>query len=377
MTKLVISGYYGFDNIGDEAILQSLIDLFFEFDPNVNITVLSSDPRKTSYQFSYKIKAINRLDPFKIISEIKKSNLFISGGGGLLQDVTSFKSISYYVGLIFLAQNLNIPTMICAQGIGPINYNFNQNIVKKVLNKTNVITVRDVSSMEYLIKLGIDQEKIFVTTDPVITLKPVNNQRASELIAKTGLDPKKPTIGISIRPWKTWYERQLKSFTSVIGQLANKFNTQILIIPFQMSQDYWLCKEAFQCLNLRPADYTTKIGILDYNCTPSEIMGIISQMALVIGMRLHSLIMAAATYVPAIGISYDPKIINFAKQVGFFVIPSITSLQDSDNFANIIIDTWRQRFIIKHQLKLQIPQLYELAKDNIIIAFRYIKNLKT
>ncbi len=116
--RLVLSGYYGFYNVGDEAILQSIIQALHEEDPTLELVVLSNDPDYTRKM--YGVEAVNRWDIRAIYKEIKRSNGLISGGGSLLQDKTSIKSILYYTGIMRIARFLKKPYYIYAQGIGPI-----------------------------------------------------------------------------------------------------------------------------------------------------------------------------------------------------------------------------------------------------------------
>src|SRR5690554_5843293 len=114
MTKIIIAGYYGFDNIGDEAILMSMVKAFKSINKEIEILVLSNNPEKTSKE--YKVKSINRNNLVAFIKELKNCNLFISGGGSLLQDITGWKSIPFYIGQLVLAKIMRKKTVVFAQG---------------------------------------------------------------------------------------------------------------------------------------------------------------------------------------------------------------------------------------------------------------------
>src|SRR5665648_329831 len=127
--KIMISGYYGFNNTGDEAILKSMVGAFKKKIPQIKITVLSRSPLQTSQ--TYQVKAINRLHLIDIMLCLRDTDLFISGGGGLLQDSTGKGwSILYYLGLILVAKIVKVPVMIYAQGIGPVNKQINKKLIK-------------------------------------------------------------------------------------------------------------------------------------------------------------------------------------------------------------------------------------------------------
>ena len=173
MVRIMISGYYGFDNTGDEAILKSMVEAFKKKIPQIKITVLSRNPLQTSR--TYLVEAINRLHLIRIMFCLRNVNLFISGGGGLLQDSTGKGwSILYYLGLILIVKIAQVPVMIYAQGIGPVNKRINKKLIKWILNNVDLITVRDNFSKELLENLGVVKPKIYVNSDPVFLLKRKN-----------------------------------------------------------------------------------------------------------------------------------------------------------------------------------------------------------
>lgn len=368
--KVVISGYYGFGNIGDEAILTSIVDTIRQAKPNTEFVVLSSDPEFTAADLN--VKSINRLNIASVIIELMSADLFISGGGGLMQDVTGPASVAYYGGLVKIAQMLNVNTMVYAQGIGPLNKNFNKNLVKKIFNKVSAITVRDTFSYNDLITMGISKNKIQVTADPALLLDSISKIEADNIFAESGIDPSIPIIGIAIRPWHAWYERQLKAFTSVIYQLAKKYNMQIVLIPFQLSSDLWISREAEICFKTRP-DSDVKITVLERPLSPKEMMGIIGNIKVIIGMRLHALIMAAAQNVPSVGIAYDPKVKHFSNLASFPYIESVTDLQNVENVLMTIENVVSNVETKRNELENNVPKLRELSKQNVNTAVSFLR----
>ena len=133
MGKVLISGYYGFKNFGDEAILSVLVNHLKSKD--ANITVLSSDPEYT--KSVYNVNSINSFDLKQVIKELKKTDILISGGGSLLQDATSLKSLIYYTGIIAVAKLFNKKIIIFAQGIGPVNNKFARLVTRNLLKMCN------------------------------------------------------------------------------------------------------------------------------------------------------------------------------------------------------------------------------------------------
>ena len=193
--KILISGYYGFDNSGDDAILRAIVNDLNNNIENVEITVLSKNPSYT--EKVYKINAVNRFNIKAVIETIKSCDLFISGGGSLLQDVTSTRSLLYYISLMRMAKFFNKKVMVYANGVGPINGRMNRIWTRRILNKVDLITLRDEDSRIFLEELKVDNENIYVTADPVFTLNPTKPDKVINILKKESI-PEKQATGRSI-----------------------------------------------------------------------------------------------------------------------------------------------------------------------------------
>ena len=198
--KICISGYYGFDNFGDEVILSTLVENLKKFKKPPQITVFSSNPKKTAKELG--IESAHSFNLKDILINLAKCDYLISGGGSLLQDVTSKKSLIYYLGIITLSQILGKKTIIFAQGLGPIKNKFLKKLTAKTLKKVKYITVRDEKSIELLNSWGIKAERCY---DPVWNL-------TTEKKEKTNI------VGIQLRSFPTLTDK-------IIEQLANLINT--------------------------------------------------------------------------------------------------------------------------------------------------------
>ncbi len=192
--KVLISGYYGFYNIGDEAILKSIIEALRNEDPNIDIVVLSNDVEYT--KSTYKVNAINRWKLNDIYKELLKCDGLISGGGSLFQDVTSSRSILYYTGIIWLAKLAKKPIFIYAQGVGPIEKKSNRKIVGKFFNKVDYITLRDKESKLLLNSIGVRKD-IEIVPDPVMGFNIENYEFKIDKYFTNN-----DYITVSIRDWK-------------------------------------------------------------------------------------------------------------------------------------------------------------------------------
>lgn len=306
MPRILISGYYGFQNIGDEAILHAILLALRAAVPNLEVTVLSKDPVYTAGQFG--VHSVVRDDLRQVLRCLKEADLLVSGGGGLLQDVTGPKSIIYYLGLAAIARLLGKPVFFYAQGFGPVNTALGKNMVRVVSNRVNAITVRDTDSKEELAALGVTRPPIEVTADPVLGLDPslVDPARGKDILSSLGLDGS-PVAGISVRPWKN-----ANNYIKVLAQAADDLVTlgwQVLLVPMHLPVDLECCRQVKDCMS-GPAFLLEKSS--DY----MDILSLAANLDLAIGMRLHFLIFSSLFGVPMVGIPYDPKINRFLQSIG-------------------------------------------------------------
>lgn len=295
---VMISGYYGFDNSGDDSILKAIVTSLKELKPDINILALSNNPVQT--KSVYGVDSIHRFDFIKIFKKLKYTSLLISGGGSLIQDVTSDKSLAYYLSVIKLALMRRTKVMLYSNGIGPIQNKRNYRKVKKILDKVDLITLREQSSKDELEKIGVSNPNVIVTADPAFTLKPTNDETVNKILRKMGLRTDDEYICISVRPWKNLGKEFEDAVAHVADYVKKTYGLECVIVPMQCPKDTEISKRIA---------IKSKSGVVaPENLTPSEILGLTKRAKLIIGMRLHTLIYAAATNTPIIGLIYDPKI---------------------------------------------------------------------
>ena len=310
--KVVICGYYGFGNCGDEAVLLAIIHSFKKLNPDIRITVLSNAPKTTSEH--YDVTAVQRWNPFRALLVIMSCNVLISGGGSLLQDVTSSKSLMYYLSIIRIALFLRKRVFIYCQGIGPLIEEKNRSRVAKTLSRCSAITVRDDHSAVLLRELGITKD-VEITNDPVMTFDRVSfvGEDINPILKRLGIpsystedgSPKPLMIAI-IRPWGD---------NTHLAPVADFLDSQVLhgwdvlLVPAYFEQDIDILTGIGQIMNRRH-------HILEECLTAQQFITLVSSADCVLSMRLHGLICAMAMEVPMLALSYDPKVEAFMKQAG-------------------------------------------------------------
>lgn len=300
--RILMSGYYGYNNSGDEAILTTIYNNIQKMDKNINITVLSRDPEETRAEYGFQ-DVVSRFDFFKVLSEIKKCDILLSGGGSLLQDTTSTRSLMYYLFIIEWAKIMHKKVMLYANGIGPVSKDKNRKMVKRVVSKADIITLREDDSKKELLSMGIPDDKLFVTADPVFTMEAETRTRSKELLKEAGIPNDKGIIGISVRNWKNDSDFTEK-FACICDRIYEKFDKNIVFIVMHNPNDTNISKRVMEKMK-------NKSYILEKRYYPKEIMGMIGEMDLILSMRLHTLIFATKQRVPIVGFVYDPKINNY------------------------------------------------------------------
>ena len=307
MYKILISGYYGFNNIGDESILRTVVDNLREKLADVEITVLSQDPEQTREQFG--VQAARRMSLWDIFRSVGRCDLLLSGGGSLLQDATSMRSILYYLFILRLAQLLGKQTFIYSQGIGPISAPRNRRLAARVLRRTDGIVVRDGKSRDLLLEIGVPGELVHVTADPVIRVKKADPTLGLEILEREGC-PKREgrlTVGWAVKARKP--DRAfLQEVERCILWLREAYGADSVLIPFFHDEDVGVCADVAAHLN-------GQAGWIKEKHLSEETLSIIGSMDVLVGVRLHSLIYAAVMGVPMIGVSYDPKVDSFLSSI--------------------------------------------------------------
>lgn len=299
MKKVFIFGYYGFKNIGDEAILAAIVKTLRDIDVSIDISALSYNVKYTEEMHS--IRGISRNNMKEIIETIKSCDIVISGGGSLLQDVTSNRSIIYYLGLIYIAKLYKKQVMFFSNGFGPVKKQWNKYLVRKIVNKVDKIILRDLDSRKAMKSIGI-KGNIDVTTDATYILKGISKERLDNILINENIKRDKPLIGISVRPWN--FGRDFIKIMARFADYVTERGYNVVFIPMQVTKDAELSKKIRD--SMKNQSY-----IIEKEYRPEELLSIVGEVDALVGMRLHSLIFASIKGIPMIGIEYDPKIKSF------------------------------------------------------------------
>lgn len=314
---VVMSGYYGFNNTGDEAIMISMHKNIQEMGDNYHITVLSNNPGGTREK--YGIEAVYRFGFWEVLRAIKGCDVLLSGGGSLLQDSTSTRSLMYYLSITVAAKMMGKKVMLYANGIGPVSGKRNRRLVKQVVNRADLITLREENSYEELLSMGVNAKKCFVTADPVFTMDCISKEEARVLLEEEGIPLDKPLVVVSVRNWREM-DRFIDRFAKLCDTIVEEYDRTIVFLAMQMPNDITVSEKVRK--KMKQNAY-----ILRNNYSPYEIMGVISMADFILSMRLHTLIFAARQKVPLVGFIYDPKIEYYLEKLE---MPSGGKLKEFD-----------------------------------------------
>ncbi|MDH7577566.1 MAG: polysaccharide pyruvyl transferase CsaB [Bacillota bacterium] len=379
MLRVAVSGYYGFNNTGDEAILLALVSTLRTLAPGVEITVFSHRPRETRQ--IYGVKAVNRWNPFGICWALLRSDLLLSGGGGLLQDVTGVRSICYYLGVVLLARLLGRPVIYYAQGLGPVRTRFGRWLTRVVSNRVELITVRDQASRDDFLEMGVTRPPVIVTADPALALSPtqvdlelgerllVQLRAASEQEPERGSPAAPPgtgqpeageprRLGIVLRDWQDCY--QYKRAVAAAADRLIREGWEVVLIPFHFPGDLQASREVSWLMQEPALLVRSKLSV-------DTLFSLLGRLDLVLSMRLHALIMASVMRTPCVGISYDPKVERFLELTGQPVAGTVADL-DAERLYEVLNGAWERRASITAHLDQVLVNLRQQAWETASMA---------
>ena len=352
----VICGAYGKGNAGDDAILTTMIRQLRQQDPDLPITVMTRKPRQTAAQ-----TGVSTVHTFNIIGAgriMKRSKLYISGGGSLIQNVTSTRSLMYYLYSIRQAKRAGCAVMMYGCGIGPVNGEKYRARTAKVLEENvDLITLRDLDSQETLRSFGVQRPRVRITADPALLMEG-DDAAAERCLTRNGLDPAGRYALYVLRPWDGTQEK-LAAICAAADYGWEKFGLMPLFYTLEPGRDDEITHSAASMVKV-PCRVLPPVG------DGAALCGLMGRMELVVSMRLHALIFSCAQQTRVAAISYDPKVSGFMKYLGSACCVELAEVTEG-NMKDLIDRAMAQN--TPHQ----VDRLRALANENGILAGELLK----
>jgi polysaccharide pyruvyl transferase CsaB len=362
--RFLLSGYYGFGNLGDEALLSVIVAQLRKRHRGCDIDVLSADPAGTARDFG--VTATPRANVGAVRQAIGRADIVISGGGGLLQNATSLRSLFYYTWIIRSAVQARKPTMIFAQSVGPLDV-WGKVVVRQFCRGIARATVRDERSRALLTPLvpGTTVER---TADPVFLFAP--GEAPLDLDAE-GLGASDPLVVVSVRRWQG-ADRTAGALATAVDRLADAYVARVAFLPLGGAPDAEISTVVIRRCRSSP--------VLLPSYSLPQAAQVIGRARLVIGMRLHALIIAARLGIPFIALPYDPKVTSLLNELRYPLGPLFVpgaSVPPSDEIERRIDAAWARRDELAAHLRAVGPEIERLAERNFDVLDELITNAPT
>ena len=358
---VVICGAYGRGNAGDDAILEAILQEMRAIDPDMPITVLTKDPKAT--RLTYRVRTAGRMDVLTWKKAMRHAGLYINGGGSLIQDVTSRRSLWFYLHNIQAAHKAGCKVQMYGCGIGPVLREQHRKLAASVLNASvDVITLREPDSLKELQSMGVTKPEILLTADPALTLPAASEDEIDSVLLRAGIPPHGKHLCFALRNWKGFEDK-----APLFAQAAKYAYETYSLTPVFAAVEKHLDPVAGR---LAAAGLDIPHYFLDDAGSAGTIIGALSRMQAVVSMRLHALIFAAGQGIPLAGVVYDPKVSAFLRYIGqenFLDLDALTA-----DALKAMIDRMVSSPISPEEQAAAVQKLRQIEQVNVDTARRLL-----
>ena len=363
--RVVICGAYGRGNAGDDAILLAILTELRSIDPDLSFQVFSRSPIET--RRTYRVNAFYTFNGFQAIRYFRKAKFFINGGGSLMQDVTSNRSLWFYLWTLAAAKRHHCPVIMYGCGIGPIQKDGNRRRAAKVMNKyVDSITLRDPDSLKELEVLGVTKPAIALSADTTVSLPAASPEVIDGILNSRGIPAGGKYIGFILRPWPG-FEARVQDLAAAADYAYETYGLTPLFFPIEPRLDIAAAQRVIQKMK-------APHHVLTEAFTAAQTIGILSRMQVVVSMRLHGLIFSASQGVPLVGIVYDQKVSSFLSYIGQDLYEGLDQL--SKERLESLIDQAVSRGKDPRFLADSVEKLRRMDEVNRKVLVEYVSNGK-
>jgi polysaccharide pyruvyl transferase CsaB len=368
--KVGITGSYGGLNLGDEAILQSIIAQLRKDLPKLEITVFSRDAEDTKRRHQVeRAVPVRKLSRAEVTPEVERLDLLILGGGGILYDADA----RTYLREVQLAREKRVPVFVYAIGAGPLTHAAAQAAVRENLGDVEMVTVREKSAHRVLEEAGLHRD-VVVTADPALLLKPEPLPRG--ILRHEGLEGRRRLIGMSVRePGVAAPDLDEKVYHALIANAADfmvdRYDANVVFVPMERSVLDTQHSHAVIAKMLRAQRAT----VLKGEYTSGQILSWMGKFDFALGMRLHFLIFAAIQGTPFVALPYAGKVSGFLEALGVPTPP--LNLVNAGRLIAYLDDSWDRRRSMRTRIAETLPALQERARETHRLLLELLTGEKT
>lgn len=304
--RVVLCGYYGYGNMGDNALLRAARDRARAAFPQREIVALTARGGKDSRTFG--VKCVRRMDPVSLLAALWNAEAVVFGGGTLLQDRTSLRSLVYYAILCGLARLRGARVELWGNGLVSPGSEIAARLVGYVLESAAYVGLRDILSVSEAFRLvsAKGRERIYLERDLACRQRGATAERVEYLQRKLGLFDRDGLVAYAVVAVKG---SEGNGFLSVLGGFVRELVSEGLVpvfLPMFPREDQGACRRLSSLFG----------GVVARGMTESDTVGLMRGAEIVCGMRLHALVFASAADVPFVGVGSDPKIEGFCRENG-------------------------------------------------------------
>jgi len=354
--RIGISGSYGGINLGDEAILHSIVEQLRASLPVREIVVFSRDPQDTLTRHAVdRALAPRDMTREESRAEVEQLDVLILGGGGILYD----KGLEVYLREVALAHEARLPVFVYAIGAGPLKQPESRQLVREHLTPASLVTVRDRQTLRLLQDAGVERE-IHLTADPALLLQPKDLN--SEMLAREGLDTNRPLIAFSVRePGPAAPDIEADHYQALLADTADfiidRYDADVAFIAMERAH-----KDLQQSHAVAARMHNARRAhILRGDYTSHDVLALLGRCTFAVGMRLHFLIFAALQGVPFVALPYASKVTGLIEDLEL-QMPPLQQVSTGRLIAHLD-SCWDNRDALREQIRAQLPALQERARS--------------
>lgn len=307
---VLICGAYGKGNSGDDAILTAIAAALRARDPDLPVYATSRAPAQTARDIA--VGSVYAFCPWRLHRLMRRTALYLSGGGSLIQDATSSRSLWYYLHSLRAAKRRGNRVMMFGCGIGPVRRPVNRALAAREIQRSvDRISLRDHTSLLELESLGVTGIPTRVTADLAFLVPPADPVAVEALCAVHGIAPTDRLLILAPRPWEGMSHRA-EAFAEAACYAAQRWACKPVLLAMEPGTDRGICRK----IAALAAERGVSCPVWEADRNVGVVVGLIRRADAVLAMRLHALIFAASQGTRYAGVAYDPKVSGFMDYMG-------------------------------------------------------------